>query len=485
MDKTIRSNKIKQSMEDYNNLTSKIQENTTMAVETLLNDAVRTSLADIISEGKDDDYEVEDDKDGKDVEGKDTDSSSKGGKVENDGKDADGDASGVLDELEARKVGDDTYDFEDADEEELEKLQAILGDDDQILVKVDGDTVEIEDNERGTEYTIDLETGEFTEDGDGQIGDEEDDFEIDVEDEPEDDEFDVDVDDEDDDVEFDVDLDDEDDDIDFQEDEDECNECNEGLNYTTGYQRKTAMTMPKNNGEKGRFNAGVPTGDGRRWGKPGDGKPFEKNVKSDLDEEFEGFDTDVEESIHVGGADRNSVVNSVRPNSKGRRARNAHVAGAVKNGTSVSAYSNLEESLARAMKHVTVLEGKLKNYKRMVEENKKLQKSLEKFGKGLQEAAVTNHSLGMIINLITENATTSEEKKEIIKRFGKEAHTIEESKRLYASMSNELKKKAAYNINEEKQMTTTGTQKLNETKIYADPDIQKQIELMHRVERCK
>ena len=99
----------------------------------------------------------------------------------------------------------------------------------------------------------------------------------------------------------------------------------------------------------------------------------------------------------------------------------------------------------------------------------------------LKEAAVTNHNLGMIIKLISENSTTQDEKKEIIYRFSKEAKTVEASKTLYESISRDLQKSNKMSITEDKSLTVEGSKKINETKIYQSPDVLDSLDLMHRM----
>lgn len=128
-------------------------------------------------------------------------------------------------------------------------------------------------------------------------------------------------------------------------------------------------------------------------------------------------------------------------------------------------------------------EGVDESIRRIYKENKQLKKALLRFKGSLQEAALTNVNLGQIIKLLSENATTFDEKKEIINRFGNEVNSIKDSKRLYESISRELKRKGGLALNEGRQYGVLGSRKLNETQIYQDKDMLASLDLMHRL--CK
>jgi hypothetical protein len=123
----------------------------------------------------------------------------------------------------------------------------------------------------------------------------------------------------------------------------------------------------------------------------------------------------------------------------------------------------------------------IKRANKVLAENKELKSTLTDVMTSLKEAAVTNHNLGMIIKLISENSTTQDEKKEIISRFSNEAKTVEASKNLYESISRDLQKSKKMNITEEASLTVEGSKKINETKIYQSPDVLDSLDLMHRM----
>ena len=123
----------------------------------------------------------------------------------------------------------------------------------------------------------------------------------------------------------------------------------------------------------------------------------------------------------------------------------------------------------------------MKRINKALAENKELKSTLTQVMESLKEAAVVNHNLAKIVNLVTENATTKDEKKEIVARFAKEAKTIEQSEALYESLSKDLQKTKQMNINEEKTLTVESSQKINETSIYKSKDMLASLDLMSRV----
>lgn len=486
MSKKIRSKAVRESLLDYNTLTESLRANTESAVKTLLDEAVRDTYAKLLSEDDDKDYEEEEvedtnsdavdnaidtdteDESGdepvggeevdvtvEDPDGEDTEVESE--IVDIDG-DADVDAEGDGDEwaeFDKYKVSDDEYDFSEANDDEIVKVYKLMKDDDQIFVnKDDSGNVEIKDTETGAEYLIKMDSddadggSDFYEDGEN--------------------------------------------DFDY-EDGNDMNESTEKLfelvleydsntGYRDNYQRKDVMTNPGMS-ETGKnvndWDAGVPKGTEKPWS--GYSK---KNKKTNTPfigdgrnlEEEEDIEGAVEESIHTatqnGPQRRSTTISQVPDTSRsekvGRNRRLAKIPGQA-SGTGEAAYKeNLGENF-------------MKKANKILAENKELKKALSNFMVSLKEASVTNHNLGMIIKLISENTTSMDEKKEIISRFSKEAKTVADSKRLYESISRELKKSDKMQIREDKSLSVDGSGKINETKIYQSPDMLKSLDLMHRM----
>ena len=500
MNKNIRSKVVKESLLDYNALANSLKENTESAVKTLLDEAVRDTYAKLLSEDDDKDYEEEEVEDTSsditndaesvdaatdDVEGTDTgmeadepidDAAVEGGDdTVVDGAEEGGESSDEGDEwaeFDKYKISDDEYDFSNAEDEEIVKVYKLMKNDDQILVhKDDNGNVNIQDNETGAEYLISLgDNGEATgvaasEPSDDVITDDEGADDFGAED-------------------------------DFENENNDMNESTErmfelvleydsNVGYTDNYQKKDVMTNPGMS-EPGKnvndWDAGVPHGTEKPWsGYPGKknkaDKPFNASKGKQLEEEeaVEGaVEAPVEEATNVGGfVQQNSTSKSHVPNSNGRNASSMSKCGKRVKGTVTPRYSGGEED--------TVSESFMKRANKVLAENKELKATLTDVMTSLKEAAVTNHNLGMIIKLISENSTTQDEKKEIISRFSNEAKTVEASKNLYESISRDLQKSKKMNITEEASLTVEGSKKINETKIYQSPDVLDSLDLMHRM----
>ena len=500
MNKNIRSKVVKESLLDYNALANSLKENTESAVKTLLDEAVRDTYAKLLSEDDDKDYEEEEVEDTSsditndaesvdaatdDVEGTDTgmeadepidDAAVEGGDdTVVDGAEEGGEPSDEGDEwaeFDKYKISDDEYDFSNAEDEEIVKVYKLMKNDDQILVhKDDNGNVNIQDNETGAEYLINLgDNGEATgvaasEPSDDVITDDEGADDFGAED-------------------------------DFENENNDMNESTErmfelvleydsNVGYTDNYQKKDVMTNPGMS-EPGKnvndWDAGVPHGTEKPWsGYPGKknkaDKPFNAGKGKQLEEEeaVEGaVEAPVEEATNVGGyVQQNSASKSHVSMSNGRNARSMSKGGKRVKGTVTPRYSGGEED--------TVSESFMKRANKVLAENKELKATLTDVMTSLKEAAVTNHNLGMIIKLISENSTTHDEKKEIISRFSNEAKTVEASKNLYESISRDLQKSKKMNITEETSLTVEGSKKINETKIYQSPDVLDSLDLMHRM----
>ena len=513
MNKNIRSKVVRESLLDYNTLANSLKENTESAVKALLSETVRDTYAKLLSEGDDKDYEEDEVEDtssdiSNDAEpsdaavaddastGMEANQEAEGGALEDggegtavegeptegEGEDAEGGDEWA--EFDKYKVSDDEYDFTNAEDEEIVKVYKLMKNDDQILVhKDDNGNVNIQDNETGAEYLINLggngeaEGAAAVEDG-GEMTDE-----VPIEDEGGADDFGA--------------------EDDFENENNDMNESTErmfelvleydsNVGYTDNYQKKDVMTNPGMS-EPGKnvndWDAGVPHGTEKPWsGYPGKknkaDKPFNagkgKQIEEGEDvvdapmEECGDVEAPVEEATNVGGfVQQNSTSKSHVPNSNGRNARSMSKGGKRVKGTATPRYSGGEED--------SVSESFMKRANKALSENKELKSTLTDVMKSLKEAAVTNHNLGMIIKLISENSTTQDEKKEIISRFSKEAKTVDASKTLYESISRDLQKSKKMNITEDKSLTVEGSKKINETKIYQSKDVLDSLDLMHRM----
>jgi len=480
MSKNIRSKVVRESLLDYNTLANSLKENTESAVKALLGEAVRDTYAKLLSEDDDKDYEegeVEDtssdiandaessdvvddgqaDADaGMDAEGGDV----EGGELEGGEEPIEGDPvdDGAVEgeggdewaEFDKYKVSDDEYDFTNAEDEEIVKVYKLMKNDDQILVhKDDNGNVNIQDNETGAEYLINL--------GDNDDSFDSSDDEVITDDSAEDD---------------------------FENNMDDMNESTErmfelvleydsNVGYTDNYQKKDVMTNPGMS-EPGKnvndWDAGVPKGDSKPWsGYPGKknkaDKPFNAGKGKELEEEENLEESAAECGGRMGAHGRMMGTKSHNPiKAKKNSPMNQH-----------------HVSTAGEYDGNPTNESFIKRANAVLEENKELKSTLTDLMEQLKKVSVTNHNLAQIIKLVSENTTSKDEKKEIINRFKNEGKTIEASQALYESISRELQKTNKMNITEEKSLTVEGSQKINETPIYKSQDLLDSLDLMHRM----
>ena len=496
----IRSKYVKDSLDEFNNISEILKENTTSAVKDLLNEAVRETYAKLLNESDDEDETDDDAYDVEEVEDTETDAIDNDDNAEDEvdveeteesdtDSENDSDDAEEWSDFEKYKVSDDEYDFSNAEDDEVVKVYKLLNNDDQVVVKKTDDKVTVKDNETGAEYIIVLDDENPVEDDMLLDSDDDDNGVAETEIEVSYD-TDNDIEDEiDDDVEDNV-LED-----DFEEDESDDDEVNENkrmkesmifeialneydsnVGYTDNYQKNDVMSNPGMS-EPGKnvrdWDKGVPKGDAKPWSgyprKAAD-KPFTAGKGKTVEEEDE-----LEEGTNVGGfVQQNSTSKSHVPNSNGRSARSASKGGRRIKGTVTPRYSSEGEN------DVTT-ESIVRRANKIFTENRELKRALDQFKGVLKEAAVTNVNLGQIIKLLSENATSTDEKKEIIARFGKEAKTVKESRNLYESISRELKQKNKINISAPEVITEE--KKVNETRIYKSDDLLSSLDLMHRL--CK
>lgn len=490
MENNIRSEYIKNLVEDRDRLTQKLEDVTKNTLQNVVNETINKQLRQIISEA-DDDYEVEEVNpdandtatsdaetpvDGTDAAGDVT--TSDGG--ENTSADTDdvtgaegGDDAANADDttsddvwggLEQYKGDDGEYDLTSMDKDDVIKVLKVMSPEDGVRVlKNDNGTVTLQDDETDTEYIIDID-GSIGNDNSEEIND--------------DDEISIDL--------------DSDDDV-----TDECNvksgaNVNEGevnLGYTDNYQKKTAMTTPDNHEPADKKNtysmdAGVPTGTEKPWvGHKGDMSPFGKKVnegetcakcgKSPCECNEEQVNETMTSTENSANARWNGMTHS-NTNNKGKQFRNSSEGGVKVKGTGENSYSK------------TQVESIMRKANAIFKENQELRKVAESIKGKLEEAIVVNSSLGNIIKLVTENSTTLDEKKDIIRRFDN-VKTINEGKNLYNTIAEELKKAGKVNNTSENkldnQLAESKKTKLVETTMYQSADLSATISLMERLNK--
>lgn len=490
MENNIRSEYIKNLVEDRDRLTQKLEETTKNTLQNVVNETINKQLRQMISEANDD-YEVEEVKpdaddaatsdagtpadgdtaaatddvtstDGGEDTGAATDNvaGAKGGEgAATDADDATGDD--VWGGLEQYKGEDGEYDLTSMDKDDVIRVLKVMGPEDGVRVlKNDNGTVTLQDDETDKEYIIDMNdsTGESKPEETGDY-----DISIDLGDDGATDECNVKL-------------------------GANVNEGNVNLGYTDNYQKETAMTTLDNHEPADKKNTysmdgGVPTGTEKPWANKGDQKPFDKKVNEGEacekcgknpcecnEEQVNETMTSTENSANV----RNTGMTHANTNNKGKQFRNSSEGGQKVKGTGENSYSK------------TQVESIMRKANAIFKENQELRKVAEAIKGKLEEAIVVNSSLGNVIKLVTENSTTLDEKKDIIRRFDK-VKTINEGKNLYDTISEELKKSNKVNNTSENkldnQLTESKKTKLVETTMYQSADLSATISLMERLNK--
>lgn len=526
-----KKNLASQALLEMDAITSAIKEESKNTLNTLLAEAVRNALREGCEEEEDKEYDVVDNEQNDAEENENDSDDSAKTDVDEDGDaemggqaapapeeapqepagaeaapqeaPADGDGNEGWDEFSQYQAGDNTYDLTgENDYEKVVKVYKLLKDDDQVVVKKDGNAIHLSDADAGTEYVIDLGTEGEEPEAAAAEGEEMPNPEMNLNesDDFSDDEFDVESEDDDiagfggsvenselDDIQATIDaLQQKVDSLKGDAMDGEMNNVFENkktrkpmkeskevlfevdLGYTDNYQDKDPIAGLSNNepSKSGKsWHKGVPTGTQKPWGgeTKSKGRPFEKTVN----EEDEMGDTPMETPMEEGAMSTSSqsMAKATKTKTSGPRRDNAR-----QNSKNVSTAQH--------------------GYEEVVNENKKLKKQVKELKeavlairKNLSEAYVTNANLGKITKLFLENTTSQAEKVDIVNRFSNEAKTIEQSKALYESIKRELNKtNPTLNINES--VTANGSKALNENKVYRSDDLIKTIDFMNRVMNC-
>ena len=407
----------------------------------------------------------------------------------------------------------DTYDLTgEEDYDEIVKVYKLLKNDDNVVVKHDGDKISLQDNETGAEYVIDLcndnecseVKNEMNEDITGPTdpdfyphfsSPEEAEDEIagfeDME-EPMEDIEDVEMsaprhhkyasDKELDDIMNDVEVDEFDlynESKQFKNNKKSRKTMKENkeivlevdLGYTDNYQNEDpisglSMTEPSKSGKS--WEKGVPTGTEKPWAgeTKSKGEPFEKTVN-----EEENPVDDVEANKNVEENGMFEGTNVTMPN---RRKKSKSHSPAQKKNPEVAHHDSVEGTY-------NVSESIVKKAKAIQKENKELRNAVMELKNALKEAAMTNVNLGQFAKLIVETTTTKDEKVAILNRFNTEAKTIEQSKALYESIKKELNGKTQ-TLQVENSTKTINESKVNNNPVYKSQDLLNTIDLMKRMQ---
>jgi len=480
-----------EALMEMDSIKATLKEESKSTIASLLQEAVKDYMRDSI-DGDEDDVEIQDNENEPTNDGSDTnksDSDSKGDfpqggdfedvpedkpeeeNAEDDAEvpaeDAEGEETSVEDGegdewsgFEQYKVDDDTYDLTgEKDYDKVVKVYKLLKDDENVVVKKDGDKITLKDGENDAEYVIDLGTDSEEE----PVADESDNLNEDAANniagipstnenkknrrimkEKKEKIFEVD------------------------------------LGYTDDYQKECPLDTNLSMEEPGdgrQIDKGLPKD---KTGKPwvGDkvksaGDPYGKgesvNEETGLQDITDGDQQEcVEEAMNVGGdvQERSSSKSNIPSG------REDYVP-----------QGSRHYSKAGDYKEVKLAESILNKSEAILKENKELKATLSKVKSALQEALMVNVNLGKVTKLFLENSTTHKEKVDIINRFN-EAKTIDQSNALYESIKRELSSAKQNVMLESKSTTANGSQKINESKVYESTDLLNIRDFMKRMDNC-
>jgi hypothetical protein len=370
-------------------------------------------------------------------------------------------------EFDKYKVDDDTYDLTgEKDYDSVVKVYKLLKDEDNVVVKKDGDKLTLKDGANDAEYVIDL----GTEDEDGEL-----DAEVDI---------------------------------------DECGGAcalkeEDGSQFAgipNNENRKNRKTMKENKEKIFEIDLGYTDNyqkedpiEGLSNAEPGKGKDWDKGLPKGTEKPWAGKGTEkagdpYKEAVNEQGEEGiTDIVDGEKP-SEAPVEEATNVGGAVQERGAGKSHipAGREEYVPDGSRHlsaggdykeVKLAESILSKSEAILKENKELRATLSKVKSALQEALMVNVNLGKVTKLFLENTTTQNEKVDIINRFN-EAKTIDQSNALYESIKRELQKENKQNVMlEEKSMDVRGSA-INENKIYESQDLLSMKDLIKRMANC-
>lgn len=466
----VRSNYIKSLMESKNSLEKQYQEVIAESMKNIIGESAKDEVRKLLKEAEDEDSfseeEVDDDTatvtdkdeviDTEDaVSDEDSEEDVDSVEDEEGGEEETTEEDDLWNDLEKCKSADGEYDCRGMDDGNLLKVLKAMGPEDGIRVMSNGDgTVEVE--------------------VDGDMIDGQQEFVIDLDD-----------------------FEGEDADVDFELNESDGNTGNTG--YTDNYQDKTAMTTldnhePANPKTTYSMDAGVPKGTAKPWAQDGDTQPYDKDVNEGVDEcgdtifEIEQDECALDEAGHTvtqnNGHVRGVSGTEVNNSSHHKFARNGHVE--AQSPTNMANGRGTGDGYKEAANESVEFKKKVN---KLWEENKQMKSIIPELHKKLMESMVINASMGYIVRLLNENSTTVDEKKQISERFTK-VNTLEEGKKLYETISEELRGINRRNdvngiINSQLAEGKQAKQSLVETTMYKSEKVNEALDFMKRLNAIK
>jgi len=472
----VRSNYIKKLMENKDSLEKQYQEVVAESMKNIIGENAKDEVRKLLKEAEDEDsYEEE--------EIVDEPAGTIDDEVDNEAgsEDSEDTDDGLWDDLEKCKSADGEYDCRGMEDEKLINILKSMGPEDGIRVMSNGDgTVSVEvdgdaiDGE--AEYVIDIDDIVNADEDSDEEGD---DTDIALTDDGE--------------------ADGEDDDLDVELELDEQKQTSDNTGYTDSYQHKTAMTTPDNHEPANSkttysMDAGVPKGTEKPWAHDGDRQPYSSNVDESMDEcgetiyeVEEDFDDLVDEASHTVTQNNGNVrgVTKSFPTNSSSQETDRNGAPEAQSPTTGKGRGTGDGYKAPTNESVQFK----KKINRLWEENKEMKSIIPELNKKLTESMVINASMGYIVRLLNENTTTVDEKKEISSRFAK-VNTLAEGKKLYETISEELRKANKRNdfakqINGQLAEGKQAKQSLVETTMYKSEKVNEALDFMKRLDSIK
>jgi hypothetical protein len=361
-------------------------------------------------------------------------------------------------------------DMTGASPEEVLKVFKAMGDEDGIIVKKDGDTIHLTDNETNSEYVIDL--GGELEDIDAMQLESTDDeviYELIFEEDEDEDEDEV----EDDDIEQ-----------EDEEDEDKVNETMKPKGIGFG---KVKSGMSKTSVNQKGFKEEMT--DGTKSEKKGKGPKFSfGKIKHGVTEsEFEVEDEEFMEDYTEGWMDEVEMDDAkMEGDYMESDEMDIEMDAETTEASRTIAYKRRAERDRVAAPSQLRKESIEKEMNLLKEKNEEYKKALDFFRNKLNEVAVFNSNLAYSTRLFTEHSTTKQEKINILRRFDN-VESIKESKSLYKSIKNELDGKVGEVVSESIQTKVNRTpangsaSNLIESKTYENPQFMRMRDLMSKI----
>lgn len=215
-----------------------------------------------------------------------------------------------------------------------------------------------------------------------------------------------------------------------------------------------------------------------------EGEHYEGDVDTSMledDEDGTIFEIDLdEEEAEVKDEPKEGEVKKVEATEAARTKTNRHGNKNDQNRTGLPAKNVFKagtvtnEEVSTLKKQVQVLREKNEEYK----------KALVLFKEKLNEVATFNANLAFATKLFTEHSTTKQEKMNILKRFDS-VSTIKESKNLYSTINSELDNKKPMTEAIVDKITSTpqtsSTEVLSESKAYENPQFRRMKDLMNKI----